>query len=154
MKRILNTVLLVGLALAVYGQKYPFDFPLDTVVTGNEFIPYQQKIGSLYTSFQVPFPFAKRYFQKHEAVTLSTSTAVPLWKKTVNINCAAGPITVGLPAASDAAGWVYQFYKIDGSENLATIQGSFLDGATQTIMYGQGVWIRLESNGTTWQLSR
>jgi hypothetical protein len=78
MKRFLSTIIILCIGLAVFGQNYVFNFPKDTTADGTEFIPFQTKVGSDYLNWQMPFPYAKRYFSPNvvsSAVLFDPETA-------------------------------------------------------------------------------
>ncbi len=62
MKRLLIGFYIIFMGLAASGQNYVFNFPVDSTADGSEFIPFQTKVGSNYLNWQMPFPYAKRYF--------------------------------------------------------------------------------------------
>jgi len=57
----LTLLFFLAFSASLFAQKYPYDFPVDTTISGSENVHWQNKSGGTYSSYNLPFPYVKRY---------------------------------------------------------------------------------------------
>lgn len=87
---------------------------------------------------------------------LSSIYSITANNATILVNCASGPLSTLLPAASSVSGQQYKIKKIDSGANAATVtttSSETIDGATTYSLPDQYDSVTLQSDGTEWWIT-
>lgn len=86
---------------------------------------------------------------------ITLTDTIALTDYTITADATAGAITVNLPTAASASGYIFNIKKIDISVNAVTIDGNgaeTIDGSTTQTLLIQYESITIQSSGTTWHI--
>lgn len=83
------------------------------------------------------------------------TTTIDLKDWTILGDAASGNITINLPTAASASGYIFNIKKIDATGNSVTIDGAAsetIDGATTQVITNQFDNVQIQSDGTEWHI--